>query len=139
MGGQPPSLISKLNVSADATTQLYSTQHLISDDCECEDCKFYVSKVLRYGFSIHAELSSAGVDVAKNLDSEPTGVWCVRDDGGKLLYTAHAYHIVGRLYDSQAEVGYQASEQGYNLDVYLQQIDDQTVRIDVTIRREKET
>lgn len=138
MASQYSSLLSKLNASVDATRHFYSRQHLISD-CKCEDCNFYISVVLNYGFSIHADLSAAGVDVTKNIVLEPAEeVWCVRDEDGKLLYARHMYHIVGSLIDAQAEFGFQFLEKRYSFNISLRQIEEQGVRVYLEIRKEEE-
>jgi hypothetical protein len=82
-----------------ATEKFYLSQKKITDDCQCADCKFYAETVTNYPFEIFEILRDLGVDVEKNLDSEPTGAWCVRDDNGKLLHCDQAYKFSGDLGD----------------------------------------
>ena len=58
----------------EATREFYRTQSRIIDGCECEDCKFYYHIFSRKNLELYNYLSNLGVDIGKNLDSEPTGV-----------------------------------------------------------------
>ena len=105
-----------LLVYGDKTQQSYLTQENIVDDCQCSDCKFYSETFTKEPLEIFSILSSFGVDLQKNLSSEPTGVWCVRDENDIFLYCRQVYHVVRQFSKcDKSRVKYEKQENDYNV------------------------
>lgn len=61
-------------------------------------------------------LSSMGVDLQKNLNSEPTGVWCVRDENDNFVHCYQVYQIVGLFsVGDKTQLKYEKEEGGYKV------------------------
>lgn len=87
----------KIEVDVDLTNEFYLTQNKIPDDCKCEDCMFYYEKFIHKPYKAFDFISKLGIDLGKNLSSEPTGVWCVRDDNGGIIYVFQVYQAIGKI------------------------------------------
>lgn len=85
----------ELQVDTVKTKEFYQTQNKIIDNCTCDDCNFYATNFIKEKLEIFSILQLMGVDLEKNLITEPTGVWCIRDDQGKFLHCQQVYQTVG--------------------------------------------
>jgi hypothetical protein len=87
-------------------------------------------------FEIFKALSDMGVDLEKNLSSEPTGVWCIRDDNGELIHFFQVYQIFGSI-DSldKAEIKYLKIDRGYKVDAKFIESSANTVDIELKFDR----
>jgi hypothetical protein len=103
-----------LKVDVDATRHYYRSQTRIVDDCRCDDCRFYTDTFINQDFDILRLLQEMGVALDKNIGSEPTGVWCVRSDDGKVVFVEQVYRVVGSVID-HSEVCYSTTENAYQI------------------------
>jgi len=57
-----------------------------------------------------------GVDLGKNLASEPTGVWCIRDNKDFFIHCQQVYQVVGHFSATDmSETKYEKRENGYKI------------------------
>ncbi|MEY5048584.1 MAG: hypothetical protein RLZZ175_1943 [Bacteroidota bacterium] len=122
------------------TKKFYLSQEKTKDGCQCLECKYYVDFFTKQPFEIFLLLQKMGVDLEKNLESEPTGVWCVRDDNGKLLHCDQAYQIFGNINsEEKSEIKYSKIENNYKIDAYFKQInvDNLHVSLDINLLNNK--
>ncbi len=121
-------------VESDKTKQFYLTQEKITDDCQCNNCKFYVEDFTKEALEIFSILSSMGVDLEKNLNSEPTGVWCIRDENVSFLHCNQIYQAVGQfLNNDNKKLRYEKEEKGYITSALIVQFNSDTIKIQLTI------
>ena len=120
----------------EATREFYRTQSRIIDDCECEDCKFYYHIFSRKNLELYNYLSNLGVDIRKNLDSEPTGVWCCRDENEDLIFCEHNYQVIGELRaNTENEFIYIKNELGYVVKAYFEQLEQNIISVQLSIKQ----
>lgn len=123
-----------MQVDTIKTQEFYLTQNKIIDDCSCADCRFYATTIIKENFEIFRILKSAGVDLKKNLSTEPTGVWCIRDDDGSLLCCQQVYQTFGKLLNNViSKFKYEMTENGFNVTAIFLPTDSGKIDIDLTI------
>lgn len=106
-----------LSVDVEVTRQLYSQEIKIADDCTCDGCQFFSTIFIKENIEIFKLLTSIGVDLEKNMRVDDSGLWCVLDDNGNLLYCEQSYSLVGDILSpvgkgfrySKTELGFQIS------------------------------
>lgn len=112
-------------------------QHKIVDDCTCDDCNFYATNFIKNGLEIFGILNAIGIDLCKNLISEPTGVWCVRGDNGELLHCQQVYQAVGQFTkDTVSKVIYEKTENNFKIFVSVVQMENEKIDFDLIISKE---
>jgi hypothetical protein len=122
-----------LKVDKVSTEKFYLTQNKITDNCGCSDCLFYADNFTKQPFEIFKTLKDMGVDLEKNLSSEPTGVWCVRDDNGQLIYCFQVYQVFASLDTlDKTEISYEKHESGYKVDAKF--IQSSADRVDIELK-----
>lgn len=102
-------------VDKEETERLYVTEIKITDNCDCSDCSFYANSLIKQPFGIFQMLQEMGVDLSKNLSSESTGVWCVRDDREQLIHFDQVYRVYGTILD-RGEINYLRVENNYKVE-----------------------
>lgn len=123
-------------VDCDKTREFYLTQEKIIDDCQCENCKIYAEYFTKEPLEIFSMLSSMGVDLQKNLNSEPTGVWCIRDEDYTFRHCVQVYQVVGHFSSgNNAELKYEKEEGSYKITAFFTGVGDETIDIDLMIDR----
>jgi hypothetical protein len=120
-----------LSIDSDKTKLFYLTQNRIIDSCQCVDCQFFSEIFIKEPLEIFSFLSSIGVDLQKNLESEPTGVWCVRDENSNFIHCDQVYQAVGHL--SKSEVRYENEENGYKIKAHFVQTNNNSIEIELRI------
>jgi len=121
-------IISKVDSSK--TRGFYLSQNLIKDDCSCEDCKFYQDKFIKYSLDIFKTLDGCGVDLRKNINDEPTGVWVVCEED-KLVHCEPAYRLIGDFKDINEDV-FKLINGNYNLTMQVFKNDNSFITIYLT-------
>jgi hypothetical protein len=110
-------------VDTEMTQKFYLTQNKTVDGCKCTDCLFYVNVFTKQNFEIFKLLKKMGVDLEKNLSSEPTGVWCVRDDNGDLIHCDQAYQVIANISpNDRNEIRYTREEKNHKVEVRFIQL-----------------
>ena len=123
-----------LLVDIDETKAFYLTQDKITNDCMCEDCLFYATVFTRKPLEIFKMLSSMGIDLEKNLQSEPTGVWCIRDEQSNFLHCQQVYQTVGQITSADtSQLKYEQIENGYKVNALFLNAGDSKVDIVLSI------
>jgi hypothetical protein len=124
----------RLFVDKDKTQQFYLTQENIIDDCKCDDCKFYSEVFTKEPLEIFSTLSSLGVNLQKNLNKEPTGVWCIRDENDNFLHCDQVYQVLGYFSNcGKSQVRYEKQENGYKVSALFLEADTDTIDIRLSI------
>jgi hypothetical protein len=91
----------RIKVDVVKTTEFYSEQNLIVDDCDCKDCKHFAENVIKKEIRIFEILKKMGVDLAKNENNQPDGLWHTGEgDKFKNSYI-HYYRIFGTIGKTQ--------------------------------------
>ncbi|SFT40105.1 hypothetical protein SAMN05216474_0354 [Lishizhenia tianjinensis] len=87
----------QIEVDIDATREFYTRQNKIIDDCECQDCFYFHNDFINQPLNIFKILISFGIDIKKNLNSEPTGLWCIRNKNGQVSHLVQRFQLIGKL------------------------------------------
>ena len=125
-----------INVEMELTRQFYLKQHSVIADCSCSDCVFFFENVIHRPFEIFKILRDFGVDLGKNLDSEPTGAWCVRDDHGELIHCDQTYQIFGKMDCwGKSEFNYSKFEDGWRVNARFRQLNLDNVSVALNVDR----
>lgn len=119
-------------VDIDATTKFYSSQNHISEDCPCDDCNHYLNYFIKRPFEILTILSKMGIDLEKNLNSEPTGVWCHVGEDNQLGHCSQTFEVIGSINSSFT---YQYREFGYDIKVVFEKIDEGKIFIGLNFQK----
>lgn len=126
----------KIEIDVDATRDFYLTQNEIIKDCDCADCAFYYYDFIKQPFRFLEELKSAGIDLGKNLTSEPTGVWCLIDDDKKVIHIDQVYQAKGKFLNSdESQFTTEKVENGLNVKLNFLQSKPDTIDIEVRINK----
>lgn len=124
----------KIEIDVDATRNFYLTQNETIKDCDCDECAFYYNDFIHQPFQFLEELKCLGIDLGKNLTSEPSGVWCVRDDDKKVVHIAQVYQAKGRfLNQDETQFKSEKAENGLNVKLNFLQSKPDTIDIEVQI------
>ena len=122
-----------LQVDKEATENFYLTEKKISDNCGCDDCSFYANIWIKQPFEIFPMLEEMGVDLGKNLSSEPTGVWCIRDENGQLIHFEQVYRVFGTINsEDRKEIRYLRVKNNYEIKAKFIQYKSDCVDIELT-------
>ncbi|WP_338768199.1 hypothetical protein WAF17_07320 [Bernardetia sp. ABR2-2B] len=124
----------QIEVDVKATREFYLTQNKIPKDCKCEDCEYFYNEFTNLSSKTLEQLKSFGVDLGKNLTSEPTGVWCVRDDRGEVIHIFQVYQISGKLLETnEKEFEYSNIENGLKMNIKFLQSSLDKIDIELTV------
>ena len=122
-----------IQIDTSKTIEFYLSQKKILDNCKCDDCNFYATTFIKENLEIFKILRSMGVDLEKNLSSEPTGVWCIRDDG-KFLHCEQVYQTEGKFSNCDtSEVKYENIENGFKVSATFLKAGDDKVGIELIV------
>ena len=115
------------------TSDAYIKEINIIENCPCEDCRYFATVITKLELEIFQILKSAGVNLEKNLDSEPTGVWCIRDDNDEFVFFQQAYLIKGRILENSS-FKYEKEELGLKITAEFlnEKADDVIIDLQVT-------
>ena len=113
------------------TKNFYLTQNLIQEDCSCEDCKFYQEKFIKLSLDIYLKLNDCGVDLRKNINDEPTGVWVIREKE-ILIHCEPAYRLFGNFKDLKEDI-YETINDNYKVTTQVFKNDNSFVTLYLTI------
>nr|WP_288836703.1 hypothetical protein [uncultured Flavobacterium sp.] len=103
-------------VDVERTVEFYKDQNEVLLDCSCSDCRFYCDFIAKKDFEFFQLLKEMGVTLTKNLSTEPTGVWCVLDNGD-FLYCENAFRVFGTIHNSDTgKLIYLKTESGFKMD-----------------------
>jgi hypothetical protein len=123
-----------LTVDCDKTKEFYLTQEKITDDCQCKDCRFYAENFTKEPLEIFSILSSMGVDLQKNLNSEPTGVWLIRDENDNFIHCDQVYQVVGHFpSEDKSQLKYEKEQDGYKISAAFLPAGSDTIDIELKI------
>ena len=123
-----------LQVDVSKTEEFYLTQHHITEDCACDDCEFYSTEFIKQPLEIFGLILKMGVDLGKNLKSEPSGVWCIREADGNFTYSQQVYQTFGHILPiDTSQIKYEKTEKGFNINALFSQTKDETIDIVLTI------
>jgi hypothetical protein len=91
----------RITVDLDKTAEFYSRQNLIVDDCDSKYCKYFTEEVVHKEIRIFKILKNMGVDLVKNENNHPDGLWHTGDsDKFNNSYIQH-YKIFGIIGKTQ--------------------------------------
>jgi hypothetical protein len=125
---------SKVAYNKKRTSDTYSKEINIIEDCLCEDCQYYANVITKLDLEIFQILKNAGVNLEKNLNSEPTGVWCVRDDNNEFLFCQQVYLIKGRILENNP-FNYEKEELGLKITANFLNENAEDIIIDLQIKK----
>jgi hypothetical protein len=125
-----------LLIDVDKTIDFYLKESKIIDNCDCEDCRFYVFEIINQQLEIFQLLLKMGVDLAKKLDSESSGVFCVQENGN-FSFSRHVYMIKGELLNNVKNYVYKKTENEYLISAYFLQEEVDTIAVELTINKRK--
>lgn len=112
------------------TEKFYLSQNLIIDDCSCNDCNFYQNEFINSSFDILKKIKDCGVDLRKNINDEPTGVWVIRKKG-KLINCQVAYRLYGDFKELKEEF-YEIIDNYFKVIIHLNKNQNSFVTIYIT-------
>ena len=88
----------RITVDIKKTTEYYSEQNLITDDCDCEFCKHYSENVINKDVRAFKILKNMGVDLSKNENNQLENVWHTGPREKFKNSYIHHYKIFGTIY-----------------------------------------
>jgi hypothetical protein len=120
-----------IKVNKGLTEQFYLSQENINS-CPCEDCLYYATVLTNQPFEIFELLKEMRVDLKKNLVSEPTGVWCIRDDKERFVYFMQTYQVMGKIIAAKQEINYEKKEGEIKLSAKIFQSKPNCIDVELT-------
>ena len=125
-----------LVLDPERTREFYLTQNKITENCSCDDCQFYTESFTQEPFEIFSLLSSMGVDLQKNLKSDPAGAWCIRDDNENVIHCDQLYTVVGHFSDKyKTFANYEKVEGNFKISAQFKESADDTILVVLSIDR----
>jgi hypothetical protein len=127
---------STLLVDTERTQLSYLNQIKITEDCTCEECKYFATVFVKGHLEIFTILSTMGVDLEKSLKSNPQRLWCVLGANKEFLYCEQMYQVDGEILPKQKEtIKYDRIESDYKIEVYFWQGSSEIIEIDLRISK----
>ncbi|MFD2178564.1 hypothetical protein [Veronia pacifica] len=117
-------------VDSERTREFYKHQNNILEDCSCSDCDYFYNTFSKLPFSVYKFLSLSGVDLQKNLASEPTGVQCAVENNN-LIFCDQDCLFFGKLPKEELEFTY--IESNLNFKVYFYHISDYEIKVQINL------
>lgn len=91
----------RITVDFDKTKDFYATLPRISENCQCEDCKYFEDILIKKDFYLFQILKSMGVDISRQPNINPDGICSVGPtDKYNKAYMGY-YNIYGQLGKTQ--------------------------------------
>jgi hypothetical protein len=87
----------RITIDIGKTTAYYATQNLITEDCDCENCKHYAENVIHKDIRIFDILKSMGVDLAKNENNQPDSLYYTGASEKFKNSYIHYYRVFGTI------------------------------------------
>ena len=81
---------------------------------------------MKIDLEIFRFLKNVGTDLKKNLKTEPTGVWCIRDDDNEFICFQQVYLIKGSLSKNSSH-HYEKEELGLKINAEFINEDDNII------------
>lgn len=129
----------RIRYDAERTSDSYLKEMNIMEDCPCGDCFYFATTVTKMDFEIFRILKEAGVDLQKNLGSEPTGIWCIREDNGELMAFQQVYLIKGTTANpDENSFLYEKQELGFSITARISQAKTDTLVVDLQVAKLEE-
>lgn len=123
-------------VDVEKTRAFYTEQKTIIQGCQYADCQYYANSFINEPIEIFSLLRSFGIDLTKNLNADPGGVWCIHDDSGGLLHCNQVCMIVGSFEEhTDSEAVYRKEENGYATMAFFSQHEEDFIQIELQIDR----
>ena len=116
------------------TEEFYKKQPKITDNCTCEDCKYFSNVVVEQNNQLFDLLRKMKVDLHRQPNINPDGVYCVDLDNGKKGYIGY-YYVIGELRKTTKktkvtddngnaiEVSFHNAEFGKGVNLTIKQVD----------------
>jgi hypothetical protein len=116
------------------TSDAYLKEISIIENCPCDDCYYFANVITKLELEIFQILKNSGVNLEKNLGSEPTGVWCIRNENDKFEFFQQAYLIKGRILENNY-FQYRKEELGLKITAEFQNENTNDVVIDLQVAK----
>ncbi len=116
------------------TSNAYLKEINIIENCPCDDCYYFATIITKLELEIFQVLKNVGVNLEKNLDSEPTGVWCIRDDNNEFVFFQQVYLIKGRILGNNS-FRYEKEELGFKITAKFLNEKEDDVFIDLQVAK----
>jgi hypothetical protein len=113
------------------TEKFYTAQSRVMQGCDCEDCKYYEEEFIKKPIAIFKILKEYGVDLRKNVESEPTGAWVVRDEE-EFICCEQAYLLKGDFKD-YTETTFEINHEKFKTNIQVHKVDEAALILYVTI------
>ncbi|MET0243390.1 MAG: hypothetical protein ABW174_07975 [Flavitalea sp.] len=85
-------------VDINKTKTFYLPQMSIAENCSCESCIYFSEIFSQLSLPIFIVLKDMGVDLKKNVENEPTGVFTVLDDTNDgVFYVEQMFYVYGYI------------------------------------------
>ena len=113
------------------TEKFYTTQSRVMEGCDCEDCKYYEEEFIKKPMPFFKVLKECGVDLGKNIDSEPTGAWVIRENE-EFICCEQAYLVKGDFADI-TEATFELHDGKFKTNIKIHKVDEASLILYVTI------
>ena len=87
----------RITVDIEKTTAFYADQNLITIDCACDNCRHFAEDVINKNVRVFQILSKMGVNLAKNENNQPDGLWHTGSRNKFKNSYIHYYKIFGTI------------------------------------------
>lgn len=79
----------------DATVNYYKDQLTAKENCQCEDCAYFQDVFIQKELKLFAFLTELGIDLRKDEDIDPEGLWMILDDNNEFYHCLTAHAVLG--------------------------------------------
>jgi hypothetical protein len=91
----------RITVDTDRTKKFYESLSRISENCECGDCAYFESEIIKKEIRLFKILQQMGVDLSRQPDIVPDGVISYGDNESfKNVYSGY-YYVYGQVGKTQ--------------------------------------
>jgi hypothetical protein len=118
-----------INADPNETRDHYTALPLVATQCDCVDCKAYAELVANMDCTLFDWLKEIGVNLAKNVVSDPAGANAT-EHNGKIIWCTQLFEVIGTLVSGET---YSEENGDHNISAYFQQKKPNVIWVDVKI------
>jgi hypothetical protein len=125
----------RLHVHLKRTKEFYATQPKITENCSCDECKYFESEVINQPNKLFELLKRMEVDLSRQPNINPDGISCVGDTKPDKIGYMGNYFVFGEIGKTSKktalinddntvdEVTFNDTEFGVNTQVTIKQVE----------------
>lgn len=81
----------------DTTVNYYKDQLTAKENCQCKECVYFQDVFIKKELKLFVFLTELGIDLRKDEDIDPEGLWMILDDNNEFSHCLTAHAVLGNF------------------------------------------